>query len=440
VFISGGTFYVDDFNRPILPIRDRAPEWGQMLAGARQYAFNNQYVAFVPGLVVAGAVFAFNLLGEGIRSAGDPFSSLSLSPRALGALGRALAVLVLVSASTFGVVAARSQEISLDEGLRLAREAVARVAPGDELIAAVVRFRSDAHALARPQKMNFYFRPPGDKTILRVGFENADQNTMDVKQYDDEDGLAYDELRPLGEWTVPWTDALRVGEDHGGRALRLGGRAWVLRVVLSQLPDFDTPTYQVRYSPPTGATLLETVVDARTGASEFDAALRFTQARGQARAELGGPVDLIAASASWNSVGQTTSAFGVDRPSNVGLTFMRSDVSADLRTATITFTPSGVQVLRRNATGRPPALKDIDIVGAFAAVENAGGRAVREQWGREGVTAWTAFATIGDLGVGVIIPGVTLPDAVAVTYTGGGSGRSAAFRYDIVTGAVQRIQ
>ena len=108
VFMSGGAFLVDANNRPILPARDRAPEWGQMLAGAQQYAFSNQYVAFVPGVVVCAAVFIFNLLGEGVRNATDPFSRLSLSPRGLGALGRGMAALAVVSALFFGVSEARA--------------------------------------------------------------------------------------------------------------------------------------------------------------------------------------------------------------------------------------------------------------------------------------------------------------------------------------------
>ncbi len=79
LFISGGAAYVDDANQPILPIRDRAPEWGQMLAGARQDAFSHQYVALIPGLVVAGAAFAFNLLGEGLRAASDPHGARRMS-------------------------------------------------------------------------------------------------------------------------------------------------------------------------------------------------------------------------------------------------------------------------------------------------------------------------------------------------------------------------
>jgi peptide/nickel transport system permease protein len=72
VFVSGGVVFVDDQGRPVLPIRDRAPEWGQMLAGAQYYAFSRQWVAFVPALFVATLVASFNLFGEGIRIAADP--------------------------------------------------------------------------------------------------------------------------------------------------------------------------------------------------------------------------------------------------------------------------------------------------------------------------------------------------------------------------------
>ena len=173
VFMSGGAFLVDAQNRPILPARDRAPEWGQMLAGAQQYAFSNQYVAFVPGVVVCAAVFAFNLLGEGMRNATDPFSRLSLSPRGLGALGRGMLAVAVVTGVFFGVSEARSSSLSFDDALRVARESAAKMEPGAPLVAAVVRLRSDAHALERPEKYNFYFRSSGVTPYVRVGFPDT---------------------------------------------------------------------------------------------------------------------------------------------------------------------------------------------------------------------------------------------------------------------------
>ena len=173
LFISGGAFYVDDSNRPILPIRDRAPEWGQMLAGVRQYAFSQQYVAFIPGVVVVAAVFAFNLFGEGLRAASDPFGEKRLSPRALGGLARGLGALALVGIVGYGVITLRSGEIAFTDAMRQAREAAARLQPSAELVAGVVRFTAGAHALAKPEKINFYFREPGSPTILRVGFVGA---------------------------------------------------------------------------------------------------------------------------------------------------------------------------------------------------------------------------------------------------------------------------
>ena len=188
LFISGGAFYVDDSNRPILPIRDRAPEWGQMLAGVRQYAFSQQYVAFIPGVVVVAAVFAFNLFGEGLRAASDPFGAKRLSPRALGGLARGLGALALVGIVGYGVITLRSGEIAFTDAMRQAREAAAWLQPSARLVAGVVRFTAGAHALAKPEKINFYFREP--------------------RLADDPPGR----LRRRGP------------ERHGGEAVRRGGR------------------------------------------------------------------------------------------------------------------------------------------------------------------------------------------------------------------------
>ena len=48
------------------------PEWGAMIAEGRSYLYNAPHIATVPGLAIMLVVFAFNLLGDGLRDALDP--------------------------------------------------------------------------------------------------------------------------------------------------------------------------------------------------------------------------------------------------------------------------------------------------------------------------------------------------------------------------------
>lgn len=48
------------------------PEWGAMLTDARAYVLNAWWFATFPGLALAFTVFAFNLLGDGLRDWLDP--------------------------------------------------------------------------------------------------------------------------------------------------------------------------------------------------------------------------------------------------------------------------------------------------------------------------------------------------------------------------------
>lgn len=251
-FISGGSVFVDITNRPV--VRDRAPEWGQMLAGARSYAFIQQWVAFVPAAVVGAAVLACNLCGEGLRAAIDPFGARRLSPRALGALGRGLAALALLEALGFSVAGLREGELSVEEGERLARAAAARSEPGAALVAIVVRYRSDAHDLARPERLNYYFQQPGSAAVLNVGFPNADANALEVRpNYDDDgatladDGVRGLALRPLGERRVGPGEALAAAEERGGRTFRLRAREYTVQVLLAQREEWAGPAYRVLY-------------------------------------------------------------------------------------------------------------------------------------------------------------------------------------------------
>ena len=442
VFMSGYIVQVDNNNRPILPVRDRAPEWGQMLAGATQYAFSNQYVAFVPGVVVAAAVFIFNVLGEGARMATDPFSSLSLSPRALGALGRALLVFALVLGTSFGVAEARATQLSFEDAMRLAREASDRFEPGDEMIAAVVRFASEAHAMGRPSKYNFYFRQPGGVGFVRIGFPDGDQNAMDIKRFDDEDGLLYSLMTAPKDWTVPWSDALAKAESQGGTAYRSSNRGWLVRAVLTAREG--RAYYRVAYTPQAGAGLpgVDVVVDARTADTANETAdMRAFGIRIRAENLLGGVVVQTGASANWRSESAPPPqrGFGAKRPLSIGASFIRADLPADLRVVFLSQTsaPPDATVIAQ-VGGSPsanivvnnprpvPLSTPVDVEKVFAAVEAAGGRDARsstEDW----IATVNATMSNGAL-------------AVVVNYSIANRGTFLAqYRYDAVTGAVTRF-
>jgi dipeptide transport system permease protein len=49
-----------------------SPEWGTMLADAREFVLRAWWVVTFPGLMILVAVLAFNLLGDGLRDALDP--------------------------------------------------------------------------------------------------------------------------------------------------------------------------------------------------------------------------------------------------------------------------------------------------------------------------------------------------------------------------------
>jgi hypothetical protein len=374
-----------------------------------------------------------SLGGGWAHSATDPFSSLSLSPRAVGSLGRALLAVALLGGLFFGVAEARSTEVSFDDALRLAREAAQRVEPGGELVAAVVRYRSDSHALAKPEKMNFYFRSHGIFEILRVGFPDADQNAMEV-QRDDQDGIKVNVLRSLDEWSVPLERALAIGEQ-AGRVFRNSSRGWLVRVVLTHQTAVRVPTYRVMYSPPSAESSpsIDFLIDAVTG--EFDTReLRFAEATLRAESALGGPVALARATARWTARNpQIPGGFDADMPVGSFYTFVRADLPADRRTALVgfgSFRQAGVSASVGSSTVRAtPIGVTIDLEVVFAAVEAQGGRALREEWSRAGALQWTATAEVG-------IDGVA--SSVRVSY--GAPSRQATFAYDIATGRVERTQ
>lgn len=55
-----------------LGVQPPIPSWGNMLAGAQELLFDAPRLALWPGLLIFLCVLAFNLLGDGLQTAGDP--------------------------------------------------------------------------------------------------------------------------------------------------------------------------------------------------------------------------------------------------------------------------------------------------------------------------------------------------------------------------------
>ncbi len=51
---------------------DRNPEWGQMLAGADEFIYDNPHLAFYPAACIIVVALGFTLMGESLREALDP--------------------------------------------------------------------------------------------------------------------------------------------------------------------------------------------------------------------------------------------------------------------------------------------------------------------------------------------------------------------------------
>jgi peptide/nickel transport system permease protein len=392
LFVAGSVSFVGDNLQPVLPVRDRAPEWGSMLAGALDYASNHQWVAYVPALVVVAAVFVFNLLGEGVRSALDPHGARALSPRALGWAARAAAMVALIGASGFALSqVALAKGLSYDDGLAQARVAAELERPGARLVASVVLFSSQAHALDRPAKLNYYFVDPSGSS-LRVGFLDADPNQKELRFFEDDDGLGeIARLDPVEDPTIVWQQALASAETSGGNAYRSSTRGWLARVILREFPD--GPVYRVRYGPVLGAYAVDIPVDARTGSLDLPLPARLGDSWDRIVRQLGGEPTVVRTAGEWRSTGQNQ-GFGPDRTVTRSYYFARADGSGSSMVgvnisqgAFISFIPTPF--------AKPPPLGDApDLQTLFAMVEDRGGRALRSELAQAGTPQWSASGTL----------------------------------------------
>jgi len=48
------------------------PEWGALIADAKEYALHSPFLMTFPGIFIMLTVLALNLLGDGLRDALDP--------------------------------------------------------------------------------------------------------------------------------------------------------------------------------------------------------------------------------------------------------------------------------------------------------------------------------------------------------------------------------
>ena len=55
-----------------LGIQPPAPEWGNLLAGAREYMRIAPWLLYIPGIALVITALSINLIGDGLRDALDP--------------------------------------------------------------------------------------------------------------------------------------------------------------------------------------------------------------------------------------------------------------------------------------------------------------------------------------------------------------------------------
>ena len=53
-------------------VQQPTPTWGNMVNDGRQYLLSNPLLSFAPGLAIMLVVYAFNMVGDGLRDALDP--------------------------------------------------------------------------------------------------------------------------------------------------------------------------------------------------------------------------------------------------------------------------------------------------------------------------------------------------------------------------------
>jgi peptide/nickel transport system permease protein len=266
LFLTAATALVGGDSGYAGTLKERAPEWGQMLGSIQFFAMSSQLSTLLPAVFVVLASTAFTLLADGLRAASDPFSPRALLPGTFGMLAKALAACLCVSAIGFVGFNVRPTVLSMEDGRALAAKTAQSTWPGSVFVAGVVRWSSAAHGLDRPEKLTYYYRNASNE-VLRISYLNGDPLAADVRPYETEDEIDFTTLKPLPAGLISYDQPTARAEQTVGAAFRQFTPNYLVRAIVTWPSDRDSPVYLVTY----GTTSRDLAIrraccfDARTG-------------------------------------------------------------------------------------------------------------------------------------------------------------------------------
>jgi peptide/nickel transport system permease protein len=266
LFLAGATTLAGDFGP--FAIKERAPEWGQMLGSIQFIAMTEQLSTLIPALFVVVASAALALLADGLRAASDPFSGSRVLPGTFGVLSKVLAGALCFSAVGFIALNIPTRPLTMEEGRDVAARTATATWAGSTFVAGIARF-TEAHGLSRPERLTYYYKNPRTNEILRITFANADSLSIDVRKYEEEDGIDYRDLKTIPSRPISYDVPIAATEASGvGPAFRAAQPNYVIRAILTWPATSDGPIYDVVYGS-TGRDQLklkeECCFSARTG-------------------------------------------------------------------------------------------------------------------------------------------------------------------------------
>jgi peptide/nickel transport system permease protein len=266
IFLGGATFLAGEFGESLFP-KARAPEWGQMLGTVQFYAFHEQLATLIPALFVVLASAAFALLADGLVAASDPYGTHRILPKTFGALSKAMAGALCLSAVAFLGYNVNPAVLTMEEGRALAAETAEKTWPGSEFVAGVARYSASAHGVERPEKLTYYYRN-ADGEVLRISFVDADRLAVEVRQYENEDQIDFTTVKGLPAGPISYETPLTRAEQRGGQSYIRSRPNYLVRVTLTWPSDRDRPLYAVTFGSASGAQISPLRIccfDARTG-------------------------------------------------------------------------------------------------------------------------------------------------------------------------------